>query len=514
MAQFNGENDVNISARIDAPIAKGPMPRWHRKALDSSSASFCSNTSTSFSINHSATCKTPGKTPKKTPGRSKPKTPKTPMGGDRFIPNRANTQFEIGHFMIMQQQQQQQENCQNGKTDQPSPHKQEYQRMISESLHGTDINQVKIMSYTNKAPSAPDGHLNQLRVIYGQGQSNSTFKKSRYIRQAPERILDAPDVIDDYYLNLIDWGARNQLAVSLGSCTFIWNAASGDIIKLVEMESPEDYVSSVSWMHGGTHVAVGTSTTEVQLWDVEQAKCLRTMTGHTLRVGSLSWNSYILSSGCRTGNIHHHDVRVPQHVVSALTYHGQEVCGLKWSPDGRYLASGGNDNLVCVWAAAAQQKYTESNPLYTFDQHQSAVKALAWCPWHTSILASGGGTADRCIKFWNCNMGVLMDSYDTTSQVCGILWSNEYKELISGHGFANNQLTIWKYPGMQKITELTGHTSRVINIVMSPDETTVASVAADETLRLWNCFEVDPKKKTPAKKAANDGISLMSRGIR
>lgn len=41
-------------------------------------------------------------------------------------------------------------------------------------------------------------------------------------------------------------------------------------------------------------------------------------------------------------------------------------------------------------------------------------------------------------------------------QVCAILWSKEYRELITSHGFALNQLTIWKYPAMTKVAELTG----------------------------------------------------------
>lgn len=41
-------------------------------------------------------------------------------------------------------------------------------------------------------------------------------------------------------------------------------------------------------------------------------------------------------------------------------------------------------------------------------------------------------------------------------QVCSILWSPHYKELISGHGFAQNQLVIWKYPTMAKVAELKG----------------------------------------------------------
>jgi hypothetical protein len=48
--------------------------------------------------------------------------------------------------------------------------------------------------------------------------------------------------------------------------------------------------------------------------------------------------------------------------------------------------------------------------------HTAAVKALAWCPFQSNLLASGGGTADRCIKFWNAHTGALVNSIDTHSQ--------------------------------------------------------------------------------------------------
>ena len=49
------------------------------------------------------------------------------------------------------------------------------------------------------------------------------------------------------------------------------------------------------------------------------------MGGHSSRVGSLSWNSYILSSGSRSGQIIHHDVRQREHTVAVLSSHTQEV---------------------------------------------------------------------------------------------------------------------------------------------------------------------------------------------
>lgn len=82
---------------------------------------------------------------------------------------------------------------------------------------------------------------------------------------------------------------------------------------------------------------------------------------------------YICFSGSRDGNIHHHDVRMSQHHVGTLSGHTQEVCGLKWSPDGKYLASGGNDNLLNVWSSQISQS-TAAQPIHSFSQHLAAVK--------------------------------------------------------------------------------------------------------------------------------------------
>lgn len=110
--------------------------------------------------------------------------------------------------------------------------------------------------------------------------------------------------------------------------------------------------------------------------------------------------------------IFNHDVRIRDHVIGSLTGHEQEVCGLKWSPSGQQLASGGNDNLLHIWDASQSGTY-----LHRLDEHRAAVKALAWCPFQSNLLASGGGTADRCIKFWNTHTGACVNSIDTNSQV-------------------------------------------------------------------------------------------------
>ena len=65
----------------------------------------------------------------------------------------------------------------------------------------------------------------------------------------------------------------------------------------------------------------------------------------------------------------------------------------------------------------------------------------------------------------------------------------------NSHGFAENQLCLWKYPSMARVKEFKGHTSRVLHLATSPDGSTVCSGAADETLRFWNIFAPEGKKK-------------------
>ena len=137
-----------------------------------------------------------------------------------------------------------------------------------------------------------------------------------------------------------------------------------------------DYVSSVSWLpQGGTHLAIGTNSNVVQLWDVEAGKQVRSMDGHSSRVGALAWNNHILTSGSRDTSIINHDVRVQNHIVGKMKTHEQEVCGLAWSPDSQYLASGANDNRLCIWDLASSASSMNCRPKHVLTEHQAAVKA-------------------------------------------------------------------------------------------------------------------------------------------
>ncbi|KAK8589572.1 hypothetical protein V6N12_023966 [Hibiscus sabdariffa] len=295
-----------------------------------------------------------------------------------------------------------------------------YRKLLAEAL---DLDLARIFAFKNKPPAAVKPVPWVPLTKYA--------KPRRHIPQGLEDMKDAPGLLDDFHLNLLDWGTSNRQLDTLRGC-------------------------------------------------------------HRSRVGSMAWNKHILTTGGMDAQIVNNDVRIRSHIVQTYRGHRQEVCGLKWSPSGQKLASGGNDNLVHVWDGSMASSNSTGRWIHRLKDHTSVVKALAWCPLHSSLLASAGGNSDQTIKIWDTHIGACLNSVDTGSQVSALMWSQNEMELLSSHGPTQNQLTLWKYPLMVKRTELTGHTSRVLYMSQSPDGCTVASAAADETLRIWNVFG-DPK---------------------
>ena len=119
-----------------------------------------------------------------------------------------------------------------------------------------------------------------------------------------------------------------QVAVALGTTVYLWNANTGDIEQLMECQDEDEYVTSVSWGADGKHIAVGTSSATVQIWDANRVKQIRSLNGHAARVGALSWNNAILSSGGRDSIIVNHDVRYSlPFQLSSLFVATQSCCG-------------------------------------------------------------------------------------------------------------------------------------------------------------------------------------------
>ncbi|CAH8433503.1 unnamed protein product [Schistosoma guineensis] len=433
---------------------------------------------------------------KRTPNSSIKKIPTVhECDGDRFIPNRSSTNMCRARHVIRK--------CNEDPSNEEAV---DYQQAVADSLNTNDCPGSRILRYNAAVRDSGNVHCTTNSSV---SAVKGLYKRT--IPQMPEKVLDAPDIIDDFYLNILDWSMDNILAVALNQEVYLWNSSSGDITCLMSCGFDDEYVSSLEWSPDSPNIiAIGLSAGRVQLWDASSQSLVRTMrlggVSSAGRVPAVTWREYLVSSASKSGHIRHHDTRIAHHEVGVGDFHTQEVCGLSWSPDKRFLASGANDNFVCIWPFSDISK-----PEHVLRDHQAAVKALSWCPWKPNLLCTGGGTSDHTLRFWNATTGACVKSVDVVAQVSGIIWNTEYREILTSHGDPLKQLAIWKYPEITKITHLE-HQGRVLCIASSPNEEMVVSCASDETLRIWHCFQVDQNKKRIHEKSQRP--SVYARGIR
>ncbi|OXA48228.1 Fizzy-related protein [Folsomia candida] len=350
--------------------------------------------------------------------------------------------------------------------------------------------------------------LSPINANSAQLLNHSYSKGVSKISKVPLKALDAPQLREDFCLNLVDWSSKNSVAVGLGESVWLWSTnqnlttdhrqwtgVTGEVTQLCDTGSWRNPVSSIAWNEKGTHLAVGTETGLVQVWDAARETLVNTIWGHTARVGTMAWSQgdTMLSTGSRDCCINQSDLRTnPVIIENQLAAHTGEICGLAWSPDKELLASGGNDNVLNVWSVRHSER-----TILTYREHTAAVRAIAWSPHQYGLLASGGGFADETIRFWNTITGQAKSirSITTDSQVCNLAWSPHSAEFVSTHGYSTHLIKVWKYPSLEKIGELdNGRYDRAMYLSMSPRGENIVT-GGYETLRFWNVFKKRKDKR-------------------
>lgn len=82
-----------------------------------------------------------------------------------------------------------------------------------------------------------------------------------------DRVLDAPNMIDDFYLNLLDWSNENELAVALTDNAYIMNVSTKRILRVTPRAS-DCLITSLSWMNENKNtLAMGMEDGTVEIWD-------------------------------------------------------------------------------------------------------------------------------------------------------------------------------------------------------------------------------------------------------
>lgn len=123
--------------------------------------------------------------------------------GDRFIPNSVTKNL----YSLFQQ----------ASSETKNKKSQNYTNLLGEQLFPS--NSGKILNF---GQDQYDKQNTTMNIKHGE---QSTKKKRAPLKKNPFKILDAPLLRDDFYLNLVDWSDKDHIGVGLQSSLYIWSGS-------------------------------------------------------------------------------------------------------------------------------------------------------------------------------------------------------------------------------------------------------------------------------------------------
>lgn len=319
-------------------------------------------------------------------------------------------------------------------------------------------------------------------------QLSKNPRKDHAVQELMFKVLDAPGLRNDYYSDTVCWThLSNGLAVGLGSSVYIWSEKQGAVLL---QHLAHETITALCYSDTDV-LAVGTKTGKVLTYErgtnlLRGSFQLKSKAGITC----IKWipGKDLFFAGDEAGYVAHYMWNEAYGLAPSYIHRcsKQQICGMDVRDN--QLAIGTNDNrcIVCNLHPVLMCPKFEL-------EHTAAVKAVAFCPWLPHLLATGGGSKDRCIRFWHTGSGTLISKYETSGQVTSLIWSTGTKQLLATFGFSSaaetNLAVTYLYPSMKVKARVPGSSDlRVLTAHLSFDHSMVCAGLSDQSVRIYSVW--------------------------
>lgn len=162
--------------------------------------------------------------------------------------------------------------------------------------------------------------------------------------------------------------------------------------------------------------------------------------------------------------------------AALVTGHESAVCDVAWQPDGKRLASAGDDGTVRVWDAGTAKE------LARLEGHKGGVRAVVWHPDGTQLASAG---SDGTVRVWDVVTAKELARFEGhTKAVYALAWNPDRKRIASAA--EDGTVRVWDAATAKELGEFKGHKIAVHAIAWHPTGKRLVSAGMDGTVRLWD----------------------------
>jgi len=224
----------------------------------------------------------------------------------------------------------------------------------------------------------------------------------------------------------------------------------------------------------------------LRLYDIETGEMTGRLKGHKSSVLGLAFSPdsrFLVSGGGKRSNSNTvaivWDV-AQRKAIHYLKGHKSEIYAVGFTPDGERVVTGSDDRTLMLWDRSSGRRIKKMKG------HDDAVRALSVSPTG-DVIASGA--KDRTIRLWDAHTGKPRGVLATQeSQVTALSFGPAGKRLVSGSGLGDSlDSFVYDVASGEKVITYEGHNAVVLATATSPDGRWVATGGGDhKQIDVWS----------------------------
>ena len=256
--------------------------------------------------------------------------------------------------------------------------------------------------------------------------------------------------------------------------------ATGKLIHVYEGHTLR--VQNVDFSPDGQHVLTASNDGRAIIWPVNWENATHTIDIHSNN--TIKWNptqALVATVGMVSPVEFDATIRLINtetgEVARELIGHNASVSALEFSPDGRFLLSGDEEDNLFIWDLETGEITGNA------DEHLSATHAIAFTS--EGLFAANDGNARTTIGLWNLATGERIKNLEGHQDwVQALQFSPDGQFLYSGS--RDGTLYQWNVERREIVREFAGHENQIYSIDLSSDGSQLLTASADQTAVVWD----------------------------